>query len=264
MNWRQLLLVFLLLVPAPAAARFDSSAFSELSFRQHPGAQLPLDAPLTDETGRPTTLGRVLHGRPALVILEYLRCRTLCSLVLGGAVKALADARLTPGRDVDLVAVSIDPRDTSDDAAAARARYAMRFDPLRATGDGGGIHFLTGRAAEVARIAGAVGFPYRYDRDSDQFLHPAGFVVVTPGGRISRYLLGLNPDPALLRTAVAEAGQGSVEPAAHPLLLLCFGYDPDEGTAAALAMRLVRWTTFATIIGCMLLVVFLSRRRRNV
>ena len=260
MNARGLLFAGLLLAPATVEARVDPSAFSSLAFRQHPGAQLPLDVALRDEAGRPVRLATVFHGRPAIVVIEYLRCRNLCSLVLSGAVKAMNEAREAPGRDLDLIAISIDPRDTTADAAAARAAYASRLaDPSASQG---GMHFLTGSPAEVARIAGAIGFPYRYDQGSDQYLHPAGFVVATPAGRISRYVLGLNPDAAALRGAVAEAGQGSVEPAAHQLLLLCFGYDPDEGTAAALAMRLVRWATLAMVLACALLIGFLSFRRK--
>lgn len=250
----------LLLASAAAQARIDPQSFGQFSFREHPGAQLPLDAALVDESGRPVRLGGVMGGRPAIVVLEYLRCRNLCSLVIGGAANAMREARLTPGREADLVAVSIDPRDRPSDAAAARARYAAYFaDPPAA---GSGMRFLTGSPAEVARIAGAVGFPYRYDRPSDQFIHPAGFVVATPSGRISRYLLGLSPEPTALRQAVAEARREGVEPPAHPLLLLCFGYDPDEGTAAALAMRLVRWGSAAAILACALLIFLLSRRRR--
>jgi protein SCO1/2 len=257
-RWR--LIVPLLLIASQAGARVDQSAFSELAFRQHPGAQLPLNVPLTDEAGRPVTLGRELAGQPTIFILEYLRCQNLCSLVIGGAVASLKAAQLAPGRQVNLVAVSIDPRDTVRDAAAAKARYVQQFagDPSAASG----LHFLTGKPEEVARIAAAVGFPYRYDRASDQFLHPAGFVVTTPTGNISRYMLGIGPAPDALRAAVVEAGQGAVEPPAHPLLLLCFGYDPDEGTAAALAFRLVRYVSFAAILGLGLLIAFLSLRRR--
>ena len=261
MNVPALVLASLLLVPSAAQARVDPSAFKALEFRQHPGADLPLDTALRDEAGQSVRLRQLLHGRPAIVILEYLRCRNLCSLVLSGAVKALGDAKQVPGRDMDLIAISIDPRDTTRDAAAARASYADRF--ANPAGAMKGMHFATGAPADVAGIAEAIGFPYRYDRASDQFLHPAGFVVVTPTGRISRYVLGLNPEPTSLRAALVEAGEGSVEPPAHPLLLLCFGYDPDEGTAAALAMRLVRWTTMAVILGCALLVGFLSLRRKE-
>src|SRR5690348_16849689 len=238
-----------------ADARIDAASFGALSFRQHPGAQLPVDVALRDEAGRGVRLANVIQGRPALVILEYLRCSNLCSLVIRGAVHSLQDARLTPGRDVDLVAISIDPRDSVADAAAARKMYAASFaDPAAAAA---GMHFLTGSPGEVARVASAVGFPYRFDKTSGQFAHPAGFVVSTPSGRISRYMLGLDPPAASLRQAVADAKAGDVEPPAHPLLLLCFGYDPDEGTAAALAMRLVRLVSAAMVIGAALLILFL-------
>ena len=208
----------LLLLAAPASARIDPAEFQSLAFRQHPGAQLPLAAELRDSNGRPISLGRAIAGRPAVLVLEYLRCRNLCSLVLSGAVHAIAAAGLRPGLDVDLVAISIDPRDTAADIGAAQAMYARRFsDPASAAA---GVRFFTASPDQVSRIASAVGFPYRYDRASGQFAHPAGFVVTTPGGRISRYMLGLNPQPALLRTAVGEAALEKVEPPAHPFLCL--------------------------------------------
>lgn len=260
MKARAILIALALVLPSAAGARVDSSAFPQLAFRQHPGAQLPLDAQLTNEAGKPTTLRSTLNGRPAILVLEYLRCRSLCSLVLAGAVNALQRAQLTPGKQLQLVAVSIDPRDTVRDATEAKARYARQFVGNPAAGSG--LHFLTGSPKQVARIASAVGFPYRFDRASDQFLHPAGFVVTTPTGKISRYMLGIGPAPDALRAAVSEAGKEFVEPPAHPLLLLCFGYDPDEGTAAALAMRLVRWASLAVVLACGLLITFLSLRRK--
>src|SRR6185312_6227514 len=87
----------LLLITMPARANINPASFGSLSFHQHPGAQLPLDAVLTDAAGHPSTLGAAILGRPSLVILEYLRCQNLCSLVLSGAVKAISDARLVPG-----------------------------------------------------------------------------------------------------------------------------------------------------------------------
>ena len=86
-----------------------------------PGAQLPLDAQLRDESGAPVTLGATFNGKPTLVVLQYLRCQNLCGLVLSGATAAVANAQLTPGKDLNLVAVSIDPRDTPADAAAAQS-----------------------------------------------------------------------------------------------------------------------------------------------
>ena len=254
----RLLLLALILTAAPADAAVDPATFKDLAFRQHPGAQLPSDATLVDASGQPVKLGSALAGRPSIFILEYLRCNNLCGLVLRGAVQSIAESGLRPGRDVDLIALSIDPRETSRDAAAAQAMYAARFsDPAP-----GGVRFFTAPPKEVRQIASAVGFPYRYDKPSDQFAHPAGFVVTTPEGRISRYVLGVSPDPGTLRQAVTEAALEKVEPPAHPLLCLCFGYDPDEGSVAALTLTLVRWTSAALVLACAALIFFLSRRRR--
>jgi len=250
----------LLLVASPARARIDQSSFASLAFRQHPGAQLPMDAALRDESGTPVTLGATFNGKPTLVVLEYLRCQNLCSLVLSGATAALANAHLTPGKDVNLVAVSIDPRDTPADAAAARVMYSRRF--LNPGVASAGIRFLTGSPDQVSRVASAIGFPYRFDRDTNQFAHPGGFVVATPGGRISRYVLGVNPDPAMVRRAVSEAAAEKVEPPAHPLLCLCFGYDPDEGSVAALTWQLARTASLFVLLACGLLIGSLALRRR--
>lgn len=245
---------------SPGDARIDPSAFASLAFRQHPGAQLPLGAHLRDESGRAVVLGSAFDGRPTILVLEYLRCQNLCSLVLSGTTAAMAQAHLQPGKNVNLVAISIDPRDTPADAAASRAMYGRRFaNPDAAAA---GIRFFTGAPDQVASIAKAVGFPYRFDRQTNQFAHPAGFVVATPDGRISRYVLGLNPQPALLRQAVEAAAAEKVEPPAHPLLCLCFGYDPDEGSVAALTWRLVRWTSLGLVLACALLIGSLALRRR--
>ena len=259
---RAALILSLLFGTGEARAAVDPATFQSLAFRQHPGAQLPLSAQLDDDSARPVKLVAALAGKPSIVVLEYLRCKNLCGLVLEGTVHAMVAASLRPGIDVNLVAISIDPRDTSRDAAAAETAYARRFpDPAGATD---GIRFFTARPDQVREIAAAVGFPYRYDRQSDQFLHPAGFVVTTPTGRISRYVLGLNPQPVSLRNAVAEAGRNQVEPPAHPLLCLCFGYDPDEGSVAALTWQLVRWTCAALVLACAAMIGFLSLRRRPV
>lgn len=260
MKHPRLLAVIALFLGSAAHAQIHVGDFKAFSFEQHPGAQLPVDAKLRDETGKPVVLGQMLENRPALLVLEYLRCKNLCSLVLSGATAAVNDAGLVPGRDLQFIAVSIDPRDTVADSAAARAMYAHRLPAARPNG----LHFLTGPPHEVARIASAVGFPYRFDAKSGQFAHPAGFVVLTPQGRISRYMLGIDPPAAALKTAVAEAGAGEITPPAHPLLLLCFGYDPDPNSVPALVMRLTRFVSLIVLACCALMIFLLSRRRRAV
>jgi len=256
--WRALLASLLLLLGAPVKAQLQPSQFSNFAFRQHPGAQLPLDAVLRDETGRNVRLGRYFGQKPTLLVLEYLRCPNLCGLVLGNAVAQLKEQKLQPGRDVQFVAISIDPRETAADAASASARYQQDFG----ADSGARLHFLTGDPEDVRRIANAVGFPYRYDKDLDQYAHPGGFVVATPAGRISRYFLGFGSKATDLRSAISAAGDGEIKPPAYPLLCLCLGYDPQPGTVEAAVLGIVRWLSLAIAAACIVMVALLARRRR--
>src|ERR1051326_862021 len=171
-------LIAAVVLPAPSPPREpDANDTSSLAFQPHPGARLPLAATLIDEDGRPVLLGDYFAKSPVIVVLDYLRCTSLCGVSLRHlVVDALDRLPLEPGRDYQVVAVSIDPRDRPADAAAARAKYAGLLG--RDTGERG-MHLLTTSSpAAVREIADAVGFPYRYDALSDAYIHPAGFVVV--------------------------------------------------------------------------------------
>jgi protein SCO1/2 len=190
----------------------------DLAFKPHPGALLPLQARLRDEQGRTQPLAAFFTGRPVVLVLEYLRCRTLCGVTLQRLVEALDALPLDAGRDFRLVAISIDPRDTPEDADAAKRKYLVEY---RHPEGERGIDFLTGPEAEVRKIADSVGFPYEYDSVLDQYTHPVGFIIATPDGRISRYVLGLAPTPAELQTALVEAGRGEQHDVLNQILLLC-------------------------------------------
>ncbi len=258
MKWRLGLAVVFLITAAPAQPQIRPSQFADFAFHQHPGAQLPLDAALRDESGRPVRLGSFFGRKPVVLVLEYLRCPNLCGLVLGKIVADMKEQKLQPGRDLQFVAISIDPREKPADGAAARADYMGR---LGATSTAG-WHFLTGDPREVKRIASAVGFPYKYDASLDQFAHPGGFVVTTPGGKIAQYILGFQRKPGQLRTAVESAGQGATQPPAYPLLCLCLGYDPQPGTVQAMVLNIVRWICIALVLACVLMIGLLARRSR--
>ena len=160
------------------------------AFRPHPGARLPLGEPLYAEEGRAVPLGHFFGKEPVVVILEYLRCKSLCGLTLENTIAALDALPLNAGRDFQMVAISIDPRDTPADLARAKAKYLVPYHH-RSAADG--IHFLAGSAEAVRRIAGTIGFPYRYDPETNQYIHPAGFILAGRDGRISRYIFGVGP-----------------------------------------------------------------------
>jgi protein SCO1 len=251
--------VALAMAVARAGAAFTAQQLADLSFHQHPGASLPLDATLIDEDGRHVRLGDLFSGKPVILVLDYLHCKTLCGFVLGNLARAAARVRRDAGADFSVVALSIDPRETPADARAARAQYRLQGHDT----DGRGWHFLTGSADEVRRVAAAVGFPYRYDEDADQFAHPAGFVVAAPNGTIARYVLGIDYAPLDLRLAVAEAGRGTISSPVNDLLLLCYCYDPQTGRYGPAIGNALRIAGGLTVLGIMAMVGRLMRMRRG-
>jgi protein SCO1 len=208
------LVILSMSVPATTMA----GDLSEFSFRPHPGERLPLAAEFVDEHGRQLLLGHFFTAKPVVLVLDYLRCRTLCGLTLQNLVAGLDALSLDAGRDFEVVVISIDPRDEPADVAAAKAKNLAAYHH---TGAENGWHFLTGLQPAVQRVADSVGFPYRYEAALDQYIHPVGFVLASADGAISRYLLGLDVNPADLQTALADAARGRAVGLVTRLLLLC-------------------------------------------
>jgi protein SCO1 len=203
----------------PRSAGTSAIDASEFAFRPHLGARLPLAARLVDEDGRVVRLGDYFSNSPVILLLDYLKCTSLCGVTLRNVMEALHGLPLEAGRDYALVTISIDPRDKPPDALAAREKYAGLLDHH---GTGTGIHFLTAATpAEVREIADAIGFPYRYDALLDAYIHPAGFVVAAPDGTIGRYVEGVAISSREMIGALSDAEQKKTQSPLTRLLLLC-------------------------------------------
>jgi protein SCO1/2 len=255
---RILLFGLWLLGAAEAHPALAGQPLPDLAFRPHPGAALPLQATFRDERGRTEPLSSFFTGKPVVLVLEYLRCRTLCGLTLQRLIAALDALPLDAGRDFRLVAISIDPRDTPEDAGAAKRRYLSGY---RHPDAGRGVHFLTGPETSLREIAEAIGFPYEYDAVLDQYIHPAGFVVATPDGRISRYLFGIDPGSVELQAALAEAARGQQHDVFGQILLLCHAAGLPTGRYSG---PILAAFAVANIVGTAVLIgVFTTIRRRR-
>jgi protein SCO1 len=245
----------------PAAAQTSGPLPKDIRFEPHPGAAAPLSVELTDESGRRVRLGdHFRSGRPVILVLAYYECPMLCSMVLNGLVAGLKQSGLTPGEDFEVVVASIDPADTPERASAKKASYVSLYDR---PGAERALHFTTGEEAEVQRLAGAVGFKYEYDPIGRQFAHPAGVVLLTPDGTISRYLYGLDFAPRDLRLGLVEAANGAVGSTSDRLMLLCFRYDPAQGRYGAIALGSVRAGGVITAVLLAAFIVSMLRRPRG-
>jgi protein SCO1/2 len=225
------------------------------------GAQVPLDTQLVDHNGSKVMLKDYFAARrPVILVLNYYRCATLCSLVLNGLTDGMRGLEFTVGKQYQVVAVSIDPRDTTEVAGKKREAYLANFEhPLADPGKD--WPFLVGSEPAIRQLADAVGFRYRYDEETKQYAHAAGIFVLTPDGRVSRTLYGIVFPARDLRLALVEASQGGIGSPVDRLLLFCYHYDPETRRYGLTPMGVMR-------IGGVLTMVFLgmfllSARRRE-
>ena len=231
----------------------------DVGYDQRLGEQVPLDLVFRDESGRPVPLRSLFRGRAVVLSLVYYQCPMLCTLTLNGLASALSVLTFDVGRDFDVVTVSFEPKETAPLAAARKKAHLERY---RRPGAAEGWHFLTGDAPAIDSLTRAVGFRYVWDAETRQYAHPAGLVVLTPDGRIARYMYGVEYAPRDLRLALVEASQRRIGNPVDAVLLYCYQYDPARGRYAASVLRLVRLGGILTVLG-LASFVFVSLRRER-
>jgi protein SCO1 len=241
----------------PAQAK--PGLLSKVGIDQHLNQQIPLDLPFTDESGRDVRLGEFFGKRPVVLALVYYECPMLCTQVLNGMVSALGVLTFDVGREFDVVAVSINPKETPGLAAQKKQAYVERYKrPQTAAG----WHFLTGKEENIQRLAAAVGFRYAFDERIQQYAHGAGIEVVTPRGVLSKYFYGIEFSPRDLKFGLMEASEERIGTAIDNALLLCYHYDPATGTYGATAIEAVRIGGVATLLALSAF-IFVSLRRER-
>jgi protein SCO1/2 len=202
------------------------------------GVDVPHDLTFTDQDGHPVRLGDYLDGKkPAIVVLAYYECPMLCTVVLNGLLRGLTSLDFKAGKDFRVVIVSFDPRDDVEAAAKKRKTYIDAYgqDPGPR-----GWDFLVGSEGQVRQLADTLGFPYRWDPVGKQFAHSAGAFLLTPGGKLSQTLYGIEFPTRDLRFALVEASQGKLGTTWDKVLLRCFHWDPNAKGYRFAAMMLMK------------------------
>jgi protein SCO1/2 len=204
----------------------------QMEFVQHPGAQLPLQTAFVDDDGRKVLLADLFGQKPVVLVPGYFRCPNLCSTVMQSVLQTFA-AMALPAGSYRLVALSIDPTENAAVAAGKKAAYLSMLS-------GADLHLLTGAEGPIRAVMHVAGFHYAYDGRLGQYVHPAGFLVATPDGRISRYFMGVDYRRAELGRALRDAAAGKAGGPVERLLLLCAHYDPQLGRYTGTAMIAIR------------------------
>ncbi len=246
----------------PAGAHTPQDAFlDEIGFDQRLGEQVPLDAAFRDDAGRPVRLGDLLQGKPAVLVMLYYKCTMLCPLLLDGLVRALKPITFDAGKEFNVIAVSINPRETPTVAANRKELYVERYGR---PGAPAGFRFLTGEEPAIRALAKSVGFRYREEKNrQDEFSHAAGIVLLTPQGKVARYYYGVEFSPRDLRLGLVEASHGTIGSPVDQVLLLCYHYDPTTGKYGIVILNVIRLAGFATVVCLGSFIVVMMRRDRR-
>jgi protein SCO1/2 len=258
----RILAALVLSLLAASTTRADTQrpqVLRDVGFDQRLGAQVPLDLPFRDETGRTVTLRDYTGDKPVLLVPAYYECPMLCTLVLNGVVSALRALPFDIGREFRVVTVSFNPHETSELAAQKKGNYLEQY---RRPGAAEGWHFLVGDETSIRPLMEAIGFRYAWDAEAKQYAHASGLVVLTPGGRLSHYFYGVEFAPRDLRLALVEASNERIGSFVDQLLLFCFHYDPATGRYSRVALGAIRAGGVLTLVALGGFIALMLRRER--
>ncbi|HEY4330340.1 MAG TPA: SCO family protein [Phycisphaerae bacterium] len=264
--------ITLILLAGGISARGQSSEppaiplLKNIGIDQHLKAQVPLDLVFRDENGKSVKLGELRRGRPIILVLIQLGCPSLCTTILNDTLSTMKVIPQSIGDEYDVWTISFDPKETPALAAEKRGGYLRTYERTRpgAKNAAAGWRFLTGPPESIAALTGTVGYRYRWDEATGQFVHPAGLILLTPEGKISRYFFGIDYDPTDLRLSLVEASQGRIGSVTDKILLYCYHYDPATGRyglAIANVLRAGAAFTLVALAGGLAMLWRADRRR---
>lgn len=203
-------------------------AYGDAGLDEQLGEVIPKDVTFYNEAGEEVAIGAYLQdGRPVILNFVYHNCPMLCNILLDGFTKTLEEMDWTPGDEFEVVTVSFAADETPDLAARQKAKY---LEDLGRPEAADGWHFLTGNEASIQELAQSVGFSFQWNEQLQQYAHPAALVFLSPEGRVTRYLYGVDYPARDVRTALVEASDGTVGTTMDRLILYCLQYDPNANS----------------------------------
>jgi len=228
----------------------------EVGIEEKTGNMVPLDLSFMDETGRPVLLKDLIY-KPTILTLVYYRCPGICSPLLNGVTEMADKLDMDPGKDYNIVTISFDPREDYTIAGGKKTNY---LNNLKKKIPESGWRFLTGDTLAIAKLTDAVGF--RYKRQGEDYIHGAVITILSPDGKITRYLYGTEFLPLDVKLALTEASEGKTGPAINKLLKFCYSYDPEGRKYVLNFTRIAGSITLLAVIG-FALILTLKKKKHN-
>ena len=203
-------------------------ADSPIDVIENLGDYIPLDTIFKNESGKGIVLKDLFEKKiPTILTLNYFECPMLCTLVLNGLAESIEKLTLNAGEEYQIITIDINPNESTAFANQKKRNYIAGYNLQNIKSD---WHFLTGDQENIKKIADSIGFIYYYDEDRDEYMHPAAISVLSPEGKISRYLYGIQFLEKDLKLSLLEAGEGKIGSTLDKIILYCYHYDPYKNT----------------------------------
>lgn len=234
-----------------------------VGIKEQLGKQLDLSLPFKNEEGQDVTLSTFINGsKPIIISPVYYNCPGLCNFHLNGLTEGLQGMDWNPGQKFEILAVSFDSKETPDLAKNKKANYMKVYNR---PGTEAGWHFLTGSEDTIKKLTQSLGFEFKWNEKANEWSHASAAIVISPDGKISRYLPGIVFEPKNIKLALTEAGEGKVGTIVDSLVLYCFQYNPHKSGYTLAAFKLMKVAGLITVIvlAFWLLPVWIRSRRAD-
>ena len=236
------------------------SAATQLGINEKLGTMVPLDLTFLNEKGESKTLKELMNGKPTMISLNYFRCAGICTPQLADMAKMLGRLDLAENIDYKAITISFAEDETPELAAAKRKTH---LNTIKRDYVADAWHFVIGENNSSAKIAKAVGFSYEKSVSPAgiiDYVHPAALIMLSPEGKVTRYLNGIEQLPFDVKMALMEAGEGKMGPTIAKNLLYCFAYEPKSKTYIFQWEKVAATVMFAIMFGFFIYLVKTSRR----
>lgn len=265
------ILMLLLLVPASVDAQRHSTPESpespedmeEVQVTEKLGDQVSADITLYNEEGEQVQVGDYLNNdKPVLLALVYYECPMLCNLILNGLRDGLEELSWTPGDEFEVLTVSIAPDETPELAKDSKKMY---LDDIGRPEAADGWHFMTGEEDQIRRLADEVGFGYKWNESTQEYVHSSSLIFLSDEGVVTRYLHGIDYPELALRNALYDAADGNIGSSLDRVILYCYEYDENSNAYIPVAVNIMKVGGVFTIIllGGFLGILWYRERRRQ-
>lgn len=248
------ILLFVYLIFIAFTAKAANTPDMEVGIIEHLDEYIPSDIILTDHTGKTVNLKQLIN-KPTVLCFVYYRCPGICSPLMNGLAESIAKSGLALNKEYQVLTISFDSREHYDLGAKKRTTYLEKIKGQ----DGDGWIFLTGDSSNIEKATKALGFRYKFV--NNEFMHEGALMMISPEGKITRYLKGISFLPLEYKLAVYEAAKGKSAPTLIKVLQFCYSYDRK---AERYSLEVTRIAATITIFFAVVLLLFLLiKGRRN-